>query len=416
MQRSAQTSSLMFTLLASAACVAKPDGRAGDAAVPPASVASASSESCPAVQIVQSPAPQAGGVVPIISIDASPELSIGNEDAGEQYQLHRVMDAIRFSDGRIAVSNSGTNEIRLFDKTGRFMKSVGRRGAGPGEFAQYSSGRMFTSGDSIIALDDGIFRLHVYDANMQFAETRTFAPSTEVLRPFMRGVFANKSWLVLSYAGGGRLSGSPGSVLKSQYTLHHFDSHGRKLRDVTTVESPPRYVHQFGDRIHYPFIPLVAEPLDAVSGNELLVLRGSKPELEVFNGQGCLVRTMRWSRPLTRTKDIWAKYKAESLAGMDAQQRASYEHYFGLELPLPEFAPSYSAMVVDTRQRVWLRRFQLNNKPAAAYWDILDTGGAWIGSAQTPTGFTPYRIGNDYMLGRQLDSLGTEQVRLLRTH
>ena len=119
---------------------------------------------------------------------------------------------------------------------------------------------------------------------------------------------------------------------------------------------------------------------------------------------------------MARTADVWENFKSRSLAGMSVQQRPRYEEFFSRELPLPQFVPSYSAMSVDARGRVWMQRSRLAGDQSVPTWDVIGADGAWLGSASTPRGFTVYRIGEDYVLGKQTDSLGVErvQVRALR--
>ncbi len=349
-------------------------------------------------------------------VDKEPVLTIGVEEGDEPYQLHRVTDALRFPDGRIAISNSGTGEIRLFDATGRYLRSVGRRGAGPAEFSEYSNARTYPVGDSVLALDNGLFRLHLFGPDMRYVETRSFMLTSDAARPFMRGVFADGSWLAMAFEDGGRLNGPPGTILRSRYSLLHYDAKGRLLNSLIKLDSRPRFVHKFGQMIHYPYIPLTTDPLDAVSGNEVYVLRGPKAELEVYDPAGRLIRLVRWARPPTRTSDVWPQVKERDLASMSERDRASYADYYARELPIPEFAPAYAAIRLDATRRIWLQRYQFETDTVPQTWDVMGRDGVWLGSVQTPRSFALYRIGDDYLLGRRIDSLGVERVQVLRTH
>lgn len=371
------------------------------------------------VQIVESSGPRMAGAgdSAFARVDSIPLLTIGVEEGEEAYQLHRVTDAFRFPDGRVAVSNAGTQQIRLFDSTGTFLRNVGRRGAGPGEFAEFSSASLYPVGDSLLATDNNAFRLHLFGPDMNFVETRPFAMTSDVVRPFMAGVFDDGTWLALTYENGGRLSGPPNSVLRMSYTLSRFDAHGALRNRITTADAQPRYVHQFQGITHFPFIPLTASPLQAVADSEVYLLRGARAELEVLDRTGRLVRIVRWRHATTPSNEVWSRYKQDALAGItNAQQRALYEDYYSLDLPLPEFIPAYDLMRVDDARRVWLRRYRLPWEEGAREWDVIAADGAWLGTAASPDDFTPFRIGDDTMLGVQRDSLGVERVQLLRLH
>jgi hypothetical protein len=85
-------------------------------------------------------------------LSAEPELQIGVQTGDPAYELHGVNAARRLSDGRIAVSNSGTSEIRVYDPTGRFLHSIGRKGEGPGEFTELGGFEVLAA-DTVLAID-----------------------------------------------------------------------------------------------------------------------------------------------------------------------------------------------------------------------------------------------------------------------
>ena len=69
-------------------------------------------------------------------VAAEPTVDIGVLDGAPEYQLFRVRAALTLSDGRIVVSNSGTQQLRLYDPQGRYLVTAGGPGEGPGEFAR----------------------------------------------------------------------------------------------------------------------------------------------------------------------------------------------------------------------------------------------------------------------------------------
>jgi len=370
------------------------------------------------IHIVESLAPRSSGLADsaFLRVDPEPVLTVGVEEGDEPYLLHRVSDALRLPDGGIAISNSSTGEIRLFDSAGRYLRSVGRKGAGPGEFSEYSTMSLYPAGDSVFALDNGAFRLHLFGPDMRYVETRPFAVTSSGGHPFMRGIFADGSLLTRAFENGGALNGPPGTVVRMPYALLHYDAKGRLVNEIVKLDSHLRFVHQFGQGIHFPAIPLSVDPLDAVSGNDVYVLRGPKAELEAYDHSGRLTRLVRWARQPTRAPDVWPQIKERSLAAMSVGDRAVYVDYYARDLPIPEFAPAYTTMHIDASRRIWLQRYDFESEAAPPTWDVLASDGAWLGLVQTPRGFELYRIGKDYLVGRRIDSLGVERVQVLRTH
>lgn len=355
----------------------------------------------------------AGGKPGMIGIvDSQSVLSIGDRDAGDNYALYRVYSALRLSDGRIAISNSSSQTIRLFDAKGVFIKNIGGRGAGPAEFSPEASMQMFRHGDSIIALDEFARRFHVFDAQFKFVQTRHLRTLEGFPFPFILGVLADGTLLAQAYVNGGASKGDPGAILKQEYALLRYSATGTFLNKIATVESRPRYSLRFANATSQPFIPLSAEPLQAVVDNEIFLVRGAKPEMEVFNSAGLLVRTIRWNATMAKASALFDQYRKYDLTTMSGALRAKYEHFYSLKLPLPEFAPTYTAIVVDTDKQLWLRRFTIG--PVPATWDIVTRTGLWLGSVRVPPRLTLYEAGREQLLGRRVDDMDVESVQLLK--
>jgi len=83
-------------------------------------------------------------------LDPEPALSIGLVEGDDVYQFSRIIGVRRFSDGRIAVANQGSDEVRIFDVQGKWLRTIGRRGDGPGEFQSLRSLFILTA-DSLLA-------------------------------------------------------------------------------------------------------------------------------------------------------------------------------------------------------------------------------------------------------------------------
>ena len=67
-----------------------------------------------------------------ISLAEKPEFDIGPREDGPE--LISPINAVRLTDGRIAAVGWAMTEMHLFDAGGKWLRTVGRRGAGPGEF------------------------------------------------------------------------------------------------------------------------------------------------------------------------------------------------------------------------------------------------------------------------------------------
>lgn len=62
------------------------------------------------------------------------ELSIGGDVDDEEYVFHRPFDVKVAADGKIFVLDWGDSTIKIYDNNGKYIRTIGGRGQGPGEF------------------------------------------------------------------------------------------------------------------------------------------------------------------------------------------------------------------------------------------------------------------------------------------
>src|SRR6185436_18685128 len=64
----------------------------------------------------------------------SPLVDIGGKTDQPAYELDQVRGPVRLSDGRLALANAASSEIRFYDATGKHLRTTGAKGSGPGEY------------------------------------------------------------------------------------------------------------------------------------------------------------------------------------------------------------------------------------------------------------------------------------------
>lgn len=73
-------------------------------------------------------------------IGAEPSVTIGSVEADDDFQLHRVDDALKLADGRLVVANGGSHQLLVFDEAGDYLAAWGQEGEGPGDFGGVRGG------------------------------------------------------------------------------------------------------------------------------------------------------------------------------------------------------------------------------------------------------------------------------------
>lgn len=334
------------------------------------------------------------------TVSEEPALSIGLEDGSSDYQFYRSFSAKKLTNGNFVVTNSGTSEIRWYEGDGSFIKSAGREGRGPGDFAKFSSMRIHKYTDSLLIVTDGRNdRIHLYDTSGEYIEAKNLPKIDGTSFPNLTNVFSNNDFLVWSNVGSGALQGNPGTLIKLKFGLHRISKDWNYESLIVERNSRVRYVNQVGETTDYPYIPFSPPPSYATgTENNVFFTPGDEPKIELIDSSGVILNAFIWNSPRKKVDDVWERYKEESLNTLSGNREKQYRHFYSEPLPLPKFVPAISELKTDTQGNIWAKRFTLpweTNKT----WDVLNTEGLWLGTLSTPEGMSVTEIGKDYILG-----------------
>lgn len=146
---------------------------------------------------------------------SAPSFDIGHADGDPAQELYRVSGAVRLADGRIVVANSGSSELRYFDSTGGYLRSVGRRGGGPGEFTGDLKLLPY-HGDSLLVWDARLRRFSLFAFNGAFVRVLAMPPGDTLTFPW-------DTWLYRRFWLEGVLPADRGAVARIVDSIHSTD-------------------------------------------------------------------------------------------------------------------------------------------------------------------------------------------------
>jgi hypothetical protein len=86
--------------------------------------------------------------------------TIGGLDAEENLSFKEPSDIVRDSGGNLYLLDTGSNRIQKLDSEGKFIKTIGRKGQGPGEF-QAATSMDIDKDNSLFVFDIGSRRIEV---------------------------------------------------------------------------------------------------------------------------------------------------------------------------------------------------------------------------------------------------------------
>ena len=132
------------------------------------------------------------------SIDPKATFDLGAESLDTLDTFADVRGVTRLASGDVVVADNKYLTLRYFTADGKFRRSVGRRGEGPGEFRSII--RMLRCGDSLFVREWSEPLWHVFHVNGTFKRNMTFVtPQVKWPTPYStscnsRGLFISNGW------------------------------------------------------------------------------------------------------------------------------------------------------------------------------------------------------------------------------
>ncbi len=102
--------------------------------------------------------------LPVLQLSSKPTQQIGMMEGDSDYVFVDIVSSAHARSGDLFVSDAGISEILQYAPDGTFVRRIGRRGRGPGEFGSLSRAYVGPS-DSILALDGFNERVSVFDSS-----------------------------------------------------------------------------------------------------------------------------------------------------------------------------------------------------------------------------------------------------------
>ncbi|MGH7553985.1 MAG: 6-bladed beta-propeller [Longimicrobiales bacterium] len=341
----------------------------------------------------------------------SPRVVIGLEDGDPRYLLDGVGGAVRLSDGRIVIANTGSVELRVYDGQGRYLQTIGRRGGGPGEFRRPDHIRR-AAGDTIEVWDAMLGPISVFDPQGRYVRRENvdrdrvmdvigLSRATERLTPLPDGTFV----LHVTLRGNARERGVlPGVLYRPPLGFFRFQ------RDLSSVDSlgwyggvAQMYLEISGRPVH-ALRPVPVHARVAGGGDPLRVYAGNGEPYEIhsFDSTGRIDRILRLTNPpVPLSAEEGARIRQrffELNPGAEARLRRVMD-----AMPPQTHYPAYHGLYVDTDGCLWVATYQDG-------MHVFDPAGRWLGRLTMPG--QPLDIGRDYVLLLARDSLMVERVKL----
>jgi hypothetical protein len=371
------------------------------------------------VRIVESAAPPPSDSA--WSVDDAPVLRIGRAEGAPESQLFEVGPLARLGDGTVVVALA--SELRFFAADGTWVRTVGRKGEGPGEYRDIESLDRIR-GDSLVVWDRGTRRV------TWLARDGSFARDVRISQEQGNMVDA------AAVLDDGRLVTARHLRILGQSTDYRRDSLSYALQPgQPSTESVPLarlggqewHLEAHGRAVTLMLLPFSRRALAEADRDRVYLAETDRPEIRVFAPEGTLTELLR----LPWTAQTVSPPLLDSVADYDhlrAQAEAAERGYTLPERPADEYRestrrlsrvptlPALGAVIADGQGDLWVREYDppWRAGTAASRWWVLGPDGTPRTRVSLPPGLDVRCIQGDRVLGVVTDDLGVEYVEEYR--
>ncbi len=379
-----------------------------------------------------------------------PELTIGVAEGAEEYMFGNVGDVLALRDGSTLVVDTRAFAIRQYDAKGTHVRTIGRRGQGPGEYTRPSKLAELPDG-RILLVDGGNARVNVYARNGEPVESWSLAfaggnvassrivldtTGTVVVPVYAYGGGRTEGQLLLRFAPNGRV------VDTLNAPVFAYDPPNAEVKNargngvavipfypVTRWAWSPLGYFVTGDANRYAFELRIPRPT-RTSGNAAIPAMRYRGPTAPWNAGDPIVSVRHATTPVP----ISDEQRSVAKSGVEAilkQMEPTYR-YSGPEIP--GVKPPWKDLRVGEDGTIWVHLSMpgeryMPDEPAIrppnagpvlprwrepAVYDVFEPGGRYLGRVTRPDNVTMMRMTKDRVWGSVSDDDDVEVVTRFR--
>jgi hypothetical protein len=368
------------------------------------------------------------------SVSAAPALRIGAAFGTNLYEFHDIQGATRLADGRIAVLDGGSGQLRMYLANGHAEWAAGRLGDGPGEAREPRS--LQRVGGNLLQYQDGLSRIRYRDDGTLISHDQFDYAALRRLGDYDIGEACRG---LPNFIGDDVLvcwTHSPERSFEAPWSLSL--GVGVMPWNGTRVDTVGMFFIHEGWQARLPRISRDPVPLIAPHGTtgkirydprQSALLHGISSEYSIF------VRPVTGGETLTvrRASAVRKRTDVERALTRDwgpnpPMLREAVERYSD-RLPANEEVSLALDYYFDELGFLWVKRrptgedhggldtiaapngalYGTVEKPSGSH-DVFAADGRYIGTVAVPPSLTVLEIGRDYVLGMDVDRLGVQRV------
>jgi hypothetical protein len=340
------------------------------------------------------------------------ELRIGATEGAEEYAFGDVVELVPDGTGGVYVFDRQVPALRHYDREGRFLRTLGRQGGGPGEYSAIVG---------MAVRRDG--RLMAHDAQNRRINFYTPNGDTAGQWPVNSGLFIDQSLLVdsLNHAYVKAVTiPQPGDPPPPPFPigLIHFDADGRLIDTI--------YAPRLAGEPLPTGAPLAIEKVWTLHPSGTVVGINRTYAFEIRRPGGSVTRVVRSQDLLPLSSEEWEAYEARRKWEI-ADEGPSPE----TSETTPRIKPAYRSFHVAQDGRIWVRKYMpVIPRPAEgpvrpgspppfpfeepAGFDVFEPDGDYLGAVVVPARTIIHWFGADLLYGIRRGESDEQYVVRLR--
>jgi hypothetical protein len=340
-----------------------------------------------------------------IKFELEEDLSIGNED-DENYLFYRLRGIQVDIDGNIYVLDSGNYRLQVFDKSGKYLRTIGKKGQGPGEFSIPTRLQLDDETGDIFVKDNGLRKIIIFEKEGKYIDKDIYL--VELLNDFyldsdrciwgkfsLPGIDMYRFIKKLTLTGKvekifteipyymKRLMLSSSKVGNTVYAEGYFFTHGYEYDLFLSKVDSHTFV--YGHSKKYELVAVDK------SGKTLFIIRKDESPIKITKNE----------KDRIKNQEIW-----------NIRKRG----YFVSELSIkfPDYMPYFYLIITDDKSRIYVRKNLVSRESNTNHeYDVFNKEGRYI--YKIHLNHYPEVIKNGYVYTRIAnEETGEEQVKRYR--
>jgi len=302
------------------------------------------------------------------------ELTIGGGGNPDE-SLSQVSTFVVDGEGGVFALDFKEQKIKVFDKSGKYLRQIGKPGQGPGELGM-ASGIQFLA-DGTLVVEDATNRRLAY-----------FKPDGEFIRNISTSGMLALVNILMDGQGNfiGRAMGITEGNAKMFFEIKKFDADLKPLFTLDKIEFP---VPIPGSGTKLNILDMISAYQFSPAGN-IYYGRNADYEIKVYSPEGKPVRAIQkeYERVKVTPADIDEMLERipNMAPGVNVKEMFSF----------PEYFPPFQFFLLDDQGRLYVRTFTKGKAKGEYVFDVFDADGVFFAQFVTKSDLRLFKAGKAY--------------------